>query len=287
VSIRSVLIVVLALVFGGSAAVTVKNLNLQGPGSPSSEVVVAAVDIPRGVTVTADMVKARAWPADGVPPGALTKPEDAVGRAARSRMVQGEPLADARLAPRGRRGWDSLIPQGMQAFTLPVPNVAVVVGGFVLPGSRVDVLLTVGETFALRDMPYGGTATTLLQNVEVFAVDQRPDALDGAKVDPKEIRSVTLLVSPEQARMLAPAQDKGKLHLALRNPHDKVHANSGPSRPDRRHQEKPKSTPPPPKAETKPVEERPKRIRTLKGSQEGWVPVVDPWEGGPPLTRPR
>src|SRR5262249_21275269 len=110
---------------------------------------------------------------------------------------------------------------------------------FVLPGNKVDVLLTVADQG--ENDPTGGTTTTLLQNVECLAVDQTMDAPVANKIDLKEMRSVTLLVTPQQANLLNLAQNKGTLHLDLRNVGD---AQDGKTRPAtladlRFHQEKP------------------------------------------------
>ena len=109
--------------------------------------------------------------------------------------------------------WPRWFPNGMRAFTIHTPSVASGVGGFVLPGNKVDVLLTM-------DGKRGSITTTLLQNLEILAVDQRIDAPADNRIDPKQLHSVTLLVTPDQAARLGLAQNKGSLHLALRNHKD-------------------------------------------------------------------
>ena len=107
----------------------------------------------------------------------------------------------------------ALVPNGLRAFTIHTPSVASGVGGFILPGNKVDVLLTM-------DGKRGSLTTTLLQNLEILAVDQRIDAPADNRIDPKQLHSVTLLVTPDQAAKLSLAQNKGSLHLALRNHKD-------------------------------------------------------------------
>ena len=129
-------------------------------------------------------------------------------------LVKDEPLLEGKLAPKGaKRGMAALVPNGMRAFTIHTPSVASGVGGFVLPGNKVDVLLTM-------DWKRDSLTTTLLQNLEILAVDQRIDAPADNRIDPKQLHSVTLLVTPDQAARLALAQNKGSLHLALRNHKD-------------------------------------------------------------------
>jgi pilus assembly protein CpaB len=120
-----------------------------------------------------------------------------------------------------------MIPSGMRAFTILSPHVASGVAGFILPGNRVDVLLTVAMGGG-NDLSGGGTTMTLVQNLEILAVDQRLDAPSENKVDPN-LHSVTLLVTPDQASRLDLGQNKGMLHLSLRNPEDVVETDSRPA----------------------------------------------------------
>jgi pilus assembly protein CpaB len=180
-------------------------------------VVTAAVAIPRGGTVTTDQVKLVNFPRGFSPPGAVAKVEEVVDRAVLTPLVAGEPVLGSKLAPKGAgRGLASLVPRGMRAFTIQTPNVASGVAGFILPGNRVDVLLTISDDDK-NEYTGGGSTTTLLQNLEILAVDQTIDAPSSNKVDATQLRSVTLLVTPDQAAKLDLAQNKGILHLSLRN----------------------------------------------------------------------
>ena len=73
---------------------------------------------------------------------------------------------------------------------------------------------------------------TLLENVEILAVDQKMDAPPDNKVDTKDLRSVTLLVTPQQANQLDLGQNHGMLHLALRNREDNKAAQTKPATPN-------------------------------------------------------
>jgi hypothetical protein len=229
----------------------------EAPGPPSPGPCHAAP--PRGVTIQSLPVPARpvSLPVPS-PPGSAGAGPTPPARPARKRLGRAllvllpvallglalaqragnrQSLPTRRAAPPAARGLPAPAPArpGGQAVTIQVANVAAGVRGFVLPGRKVDVLLTVGEG------PGDGTATTLLQNVEVLAVDQPLDGLVQGKADIKELRSVTLLVSPREASLLALGQRKGTLRLSLRNPDDKEAANPPPVtlRDLRFHQEKP------------------------------------------------
>jgi pilus assembly protein CpaB len=219
----------LALLFGGSAAVGVNKYVTNNPGVTARDVatvpvVVAVEDIPRGTSLTAGLVTTRDYPKGMQPPGTLPKVEDVLDRIVFLPLVKDEPLLDGKLAPRGaKRGMAALVPSGSRAFTIHTPSVASGVAGFVLPGNKVDVLLTL-------EGRRGSTTTTLLQNLEILAVDQRIDAPADNRVDTNQLRSVTLLVTPDQAARLGLAQNKGSLHLSLRNPQDDQLAHTSPAR---------------------------------------------------------
>jgi Flp pilus assembly protein CpaB len=117
----------------------------------------------------------------------------------------------------------------MRAYTIQTPQVASNVAGFVLPGSRVDILLNLRGSGA-NDPTGGGSTTTILQAVEILAVDQTMDIPNDNKVDPKGLRSVTLLVTPQQAARLALGQGVGKLTLSLRRAGDLSDSKTTPER---------------------------------------------------------
>ena len=91
--------------------------------------------------------------------------------------------------------------------------------------TRLPVLLTVNSS---ADTGGGPVTVTLLQAVEILAVDQKLDAPTKNKVDTADFQSVTLLVTPNQASKLSLAGNKGTLQLALRNGEDHDAAGSGP-----------------------------------------------------------
>jgi pilus assembly protein CpaB len=296
------IMVALALVFGGSAAVGV-NQFLQRAPTPKADtvpVLVAAVDMPRGGNITPEQVKVRDLPKEAVPAGALTKTEEAENRAVNIPIMKDEPVLDTKLSPKGAgRGMAALVPTGMRAYTIQTPNVAQGVAGFILPGNKVDVLLSVTDGLVFGPgQTVSGTTTMLLQNVEILAVDQKIDAPAENKVSDKDLRSVTLLVTPQQANLLTLGQNKGQLYLALRNLNDNEAARTHPATLAelRFHQEPPwderakgvfealgkalsqiKLPPREPAAQPKKAPlPAPVPIRTLRGSNEGVVLIQLP-----------
>jgi pilus assembly protein CpaB len=285
-SIRTVLVGVFALAFGLAAAVGIQ-MALQAPPPPTPTetvpVVVAAFDIPRFTTMTLDLLRVQQVPKDLVPEGAINQPEEALDRGCITFIAEGEAVLQSKLSAKGVRGLAVAIPRGMRAVSIRTADVTTPVGGFALPGSKVDVLLTVRGN-GMNDPTGGGTTLTLLQQVEVLAVDQRVETPANQKVDVTEMRSVTLLVTPEQATKLELGQTLGLLHLSLRNPLDTSVAENAlvsmkdfrlpeaaaPDVPPQRALPGEKEPPPaPPKPPPPPP--APPPILSLRGSQGSWT----------------
>jgi pilus assembly protein CpaB len=180
------------------------------PSMRKATVVLAARDLPVGHPVTAEDVRTVEWPADVVPVGYHSEIADVVGRGLIMAVRTNEPLLASKLAERGSGGGlPILIPEGMRAMSISVDQV-VGVAGFVIPGTRVDVLLTI--------QPPGQTENVtqiILQNLTVLTAGQITERNDAG--DPITVNVVTLMLSPEQAERLSLATSQGRIQLALRN----------------------------------------------------------------------
>jgi pilus assembly protein CpaB len=133
----------------------------------------------------------------------------------RSSIVAGEPLMEGKLAPHlsGKGGiMPMLVPEGQRAVTIKVDD-AVRESGFVLPNSRVDVLVSMAKTKTQDER----IAKVILQDVLVLAAGQTVEMRDNK---PVTVTTVTLSLTPEQTERLAVAQAEGKLTLAMRNLRD-------------------------------------------------------------------
>ena len=208
----------LALLLGGAAAVVgyysltaMAARAAKGTSANYRDVVVSATDLTFGVKLERTMLRTARYPKDAVPAGAYTSLDSVVGQTTKVFMGAREPVTAAKLSSRGG-GLSMLVRPGMRGVSIEVNQVSGV-SGFVLPGDRVDVLITVdphngGENAVTR---------TLVQDIEVLAAGQKTQQGDNK---PLSVQSVTLLVDPEQAEILAHATHEGEIHLVLRNPQD-------------------------------------------------------------------
>lgn len=184
---------------------------LEAATAPSRSIVVASRDLPAGAIVRREDVETVSWPGSAVPEGFATQAGEVVGRGLIVEVSKNEPLIGSKLADKEAGGGLPItIPEGMRAVSVEVDQV-IGVAGFVLPGTRVDVLATV--------MPGNNrTQTTtriILQNIRALAADQKYQ--QDVEGQPQYVTVVTLLVTPPQAEALTLAATEGRIQLALRN----------------------------------------------------------------------
>ena len=162
-------------------------------------------------------LKLVAWPRALMPPGAFTSLEAATGKVVKNSLSVDQPLVGAALLAPEKTGGvlPLLIPEGMRAMSIAVDDVSDM-AGFVLPHSRVDVLVSAAPGGGPNAGPGGAGDLTkiVLQNIEVLAAAQ---TLEIGTDQSHTARVVTLLVSPEQSERLAAASRLGTLQLAMRN----------------------------------------------------------------------
>lgn len=189
----------------------------QEPDSAFTRVAVVTRDLPSGTVLAPVDIRLVRWPKDSVPAGAFDA-VDAIFKGAKSvnerislvAMAAGEPILRSKIAGLGSRPiLSSMVGEGMRAISVKIDDVSGV-SGFILPGNRVDVILTrhVGTSNANL------VTDIILQNIKVLGIDQ----LASTESDKPVVgRTATVEVTPEQAGKLVLAQQAGTLSLALRN----------------------------------------------------------------------
>jgi pilus assembly protein CpaB len=217
---RLMTILLCAFVVAAGASYVVYRLVRQQVGGGAGRrvnVVVAAGDLPLGTLIKATDLKTAAVVGDA-PKDAVLKPELAIGRGVISTIYAGEPLSEKRLAVAGSGGGlAATIPPGMRACAVKVDDV-VGVAGFVVPGMRVDVLISGNPPGT--DTSGGSKVKTLLQNIEVLSAGANFQR--DAEGKPVNVPVVNLLVTPEQAEILSlTSNNQTHIQLALRNPIDR------------------------------------------------------------------
>ena len=188
------------------------------PTTPAKSILTARNPVQRGQILTAADLGWQPWPdnriaSDYVVIGSRT-PESFAGSVARQPLAPGEPITDMKVVAAGSRGFLAAVLQpGMRAISIGI-NPANAAAGFISPGDRVDLLLTMSVAGSREQGTQRSGSETLLEDVRVIAVDQKLETRAGETVLAK---TATLEVTPKQSEIIAVASDMGKISLSLRS----------------------------------------------------------------------
>jgi len=226
-SFRRLLFVIIALCVSGGTVLVGRSLIAPRPVAeaaplppapqPEMRVLVAQGTLSAGQFVRPENLRWQSWPKDGVASTYFVEGkariEDFVGAVVRSATNDGDPISEGRIVRPGDRGFlAAVLTPGYRALTVPV-TVSSGLAGFVFPGDRVDLLLTM--TIADDTGKKQRHATeTYMTDLRVLAVDQRSDDQNKEVVIAK---TATLEVTPKQAEKIALATELGTLSLSLRS----------------------------------------------------------------------
>ncbi len=187
--------------------------SVQVQAAETRPAIVAATDLPWGAVIDKNMVRVEPFLKKSLPTGAFANPAALEGRTLLYPMKAGELMLESRLAPTTLQGGGvaAIITPKKRAMAVKVDKV-VGVSGFIHPGHRVDVLVT------LTQMGEGAKPVTkiVLENVLVLAAGGELER-NGKQEKSSPVDVITLEVAPEEGEKLALAATEGKLQLALRN----------------------------------------------------------------------
>lgn len=233
--LKSWILLLVALVCGLVASIGITQVISRRAQEPVSmgetiPILVAKDTIPAWTPLTAQLLKLQPWPKDRVPEGAISQIEAVEGRRTKTPIYPGEPILEKKLFDKNanEHGPTVMIPKGLRVVTVKVDQVSGG-SGLILPGDRVDVAVV------LRPDPIRGitepVTKTFLQDIKVFAVNDQFH-LEGTAPEEKTIqaKTVSLLVTPEQAQMILLASEIGKIQLVMRSPLEQDQAQVKPVR---------------------------------------------------------
>lgn len=194
----------------GQAERRLRSLEAQKKPVATNTIVVAAQRLPFGVELAKEHLREIPWASEALPQGAFAKISgflSAGKRVVLAPIEADEPVLAVKVTGPGQRATlSAIVGDGMKAVSVRVNDVEGV-GGFVLPGDRVDVVLT-------RQIEKGNATTeVVLQNARVLAVDQSADDRTSKAAVAK---AVTLEVDTLGAQKIWLAASVGSLSLLLR-----------------------------------------------------------------------
>jgi pilus assembly protein CpaB len=180
----------------------------------TSTLVVASRALRFGNELSEGSLREMPWPIDAIPQGGFRSIREMLGdgkRVVLTAIEANEPVLASKITGQGQRATlSAMIGDGHKAMTIRVNDVDGV-AGFVLPGDRVDVMLS-------RQIDKGNAVNdVVLKNAKVLAIDQLADERTDK---PSVARAVTLEVDIAGAQKLALASQIGTLSLTLRRAGD-------------------------------------------------------------------
>lgn len=179
--------------------------------SEAVPVAVAAADLPWGTKIKSEMIKTIPFLKESLPAGYVENAATLHGRVLIAPLKTNEPVTEHRLAPTSVTvgGVSAVIKPGKRAIAVKGDKV-IGISGFILPGNRVDVLVTMTDPRTKSEV-----TKLVLENVPVLATGTQLQ--ENGKDEPAPVDVYTLEVAPEEGEKLALAAARGKLQFALRN----------------------------------------------------------------------
>jgi pilus assembly protein CpaB len=223
---KTLILLLLALGCGLVASIGISqviNRNRESAPVETEVILVALKDIKVNDLLDEKNLRQEEWPKEKIPADAVRTLKDVDHQRAGTKIFAGEPIRKAKFAVDQRQ---EEIPKGYRVVGVPV-DAASAAGNLLQPGDRVDVV------FSAKPEGPGGqkqnVAKTILQNIKVFAVNEQWRPAQGDKSDEViTAKTVSLLLTPQQAEVLALANEMGgHIRLALRNSEDEQVAQSG------------------------------------------------------------
>jgi pilus assembly protein CpaB len=217
---RTLIVLTVAVITAGLAAFgvmrVIQNMPVREVEVANTQVVVAAAGITMGERLGPQHLRVVAWPSRNPVEGSFSDPQEVLNRGVIAPIAENEPITERKLASlEAGAGLPPVIPEGMRAISVRVNDV-VGVAGFVVPGTRVDLLVTVRDSNAAGEP----MTRTVVSRVEVLTAGTKYDQEQSKDGVPIPTTVVTLAVTPEDAERIALASNEGQIALVLRNPLD-------------------------------------------------------------------
>lgn len=172
------------------------------------KVVVAKINISPRTIVSREMIEIKDIPRQYVLPGAISEIKNVIGKISTTPFISGEQVIKNKLTVRGRQlGLSFIIPKNKRAVSVEV-DASGSIAGLIKPGDMVDILCTLGGKI--------DRTITILQNVQILAIDQQMESTDKSKGKIQRSVIATFALDSKEAEKLVLAAYKGRLKLLLR-----------------------------------------------------------------------
>lgn len=214
------------LIFMWTSKLTQQQAKPEVQAPVTVDVVVAKENIARGYKLTEEMLAVRKFTPDSRPAGSFATIEELEGRVLRTNIGMNEAVTEVKLADASviGGGVSAMIEPGKRAMAVK-GNIVMGLAGFVRPGDRVDVLVTIEEEYERKQWRGGHSYTdTKRRFVTKLVLEQLKVLATGTELSPPDengqtasVEVYTVEVTPQESERLALAATRGTLNFALRN----------------------------------------------------------------------
>lgn len=218
---KSLILMIIALACGLVASIGISQIlekrSTEKVAVQTVRILIAQGEIKVGEVIDSRSIALEKWPKNKVPSGTLTSLDEVKGRRTRQQIFEGEPILEGKLIREDELDQEASerIRSGYRAVTVKVQE-DVAVGNLLKPGDTVDVLVFLKK----NDSIPGTMMKTILQNVRVFAVNDRMDRLTNEMGKNIKAKTVTLEVKPSQVELISLADSIGRIRLSCRRSDD-------------------------------------------------------------------
>ena len=218
---KSLILIIIALACGLVASIGISQIlekrSTEKVAVETVRILIAQGEIKVGEVIDSRSIALEKWPKNKVPSGTLTSLDEVKGRRTRQQIFEGEPILEGKLISEDELDQEASerIRSGYRAVTVKVQE-DVAVGNLLKPGDTVDVLVFLKK----NDSIPGTMMKTILQNVRVFAVNDRMDRLTDKMGKNIKAKTVTLEVKPSQVELISLADSIGRIRLSCRRSDD-------------------------------------------------------------------
>jgi pilus assembly protein CpaB len=176
----------------------------------AAPIVVSAGNLTWGTKLKPEMIKMAPYLKESLPVGYFSSADDLKDRVIISPLKLNEAITEDKLAPTSVKtgGVSAVLKLGMRAIAVKGDKV-IGISGFINPGNRVDVIVTVEEPKTKKIK-----SKIFLKNIAVLATGTQIEKNE--KGEPMPVDVYTLEVTPKQAEKVSLAASEGRLQFALR-----------------------------------------------------------------------
>lgn len=207
-----IITLIISIITATVAYLYLENIKAELDTTEYTEVVVAAVNIPKDTVLSKDLLTMKKIPVEYAHPNSLLQIDMAANKINKVPLTKGEGILNTHLMDQSstEEGLAYALVPGMRALTLGINQISAI-NYLILPGDRVDILVTINTNETTQ-------TSYVLENIEVLALGAQMTR--NIQDQGREQQTITLQVNPADAPKLVLASEAGNIRMLLRSPRE-------------------------------------------------------------------